>query len=76
MRKILPLIVIIFLSFGIVFAQSPFGDLKEEKRLHVASKGLTLKDYKETKDNLGRLNDLYERAYGTRKDELQEQIFL
>ena len=80
MRKLLVLLPILaILSLGsIVFAQeSPFGNLNTPEinlRFFDSVDGLTIKDYLDTKDNYKDLEELYERAFGTRRIELEEQI--
>ena len=80
MHKILVLLPILaILSIGsVVFAQeSPFGDFNTPEvklRFFDSVEGLTINDYLSTKENYVNLEEIYERAFGTRKVELEEQI--
>ncbi len=78
MRKILPVLILLLIPINIIFAQgSPFGSLNNGDKNEtdaVEMQGQQVTDYVEAMAQYTDILNMYEKAYGSQKTVLEEQL--
>lgn len=78
MRKIIPVLILLLIPVNIIFAQgSPFGSLTgsdNNEESSVQMQGQEVEDYVDAMNQYNEILDLYEKAYGSQKAVLEDQL--